>query len=156
VNINATLIGQMLSFALFVWFTMKFVWPPLTKAMAERQQRIADGLAAAERGRRELELAQTKAAEILREAHADAGDVVAQAARRASEILEQARDDARAEGQRLITSARVEIEQLVNKAREELRAHTSAAAVAAAARILEREIDARSHQKLLDDLVKQI
>lgn len=155
-NINATLIGQMLSFALFVWFTMKFVWPPLTKAMAERQQRIADGLAAAERGRRELELAQTKAAEILREAHADAGDVVAQAARRASEILEQARDDARAEGQRLITSARVEIEQLVNKAREELRAHTSAAAVAAAARILEREIDARSHQKLLDDLVKQI
>jgi F-type H+-transporting ATPase subunit b len=156
VNINATLIGQMLSFALLVWFTMKFVWPPLTKALAERQQRIADGLAAAERGRQELELAQKKAVEILHEAHADAADVLAQTARRATEIIEQAKGEARAEGERLVAAARAEIEQMTHRAREQLRAETSAAAIAAAGKILEREIDARTHQKLLSELVSQI
>jgi len=156
VEINATLIGQMVSFALLVWFTMKFVWPPLTRAMEERQGRIADGLAAAERGRQELEIAQRRATEILREAHADAADVMAQAARRATEIIEQSKNDARAEGERIMASAQTEIEQMVNRAREQLRAEASAAAIAAAAKILEREIDPKTHQKLLSELVGQV
>ena len=155
-NINATLIGQMISFALLVWFTMKFVWPPVTKALAERQQRIADGLAAGERGRQELGLAQKKATEILHEAHADATDVLSQTARRATEIIEQAKNDARAEGERLTAAARIEIEQMTHRAREQLRAETSAAAIAVAGKILEREIDAKTHQKLLNDLVGQV
>ena len=155
-NINATLIGQMISFALLVWFTMKFVWPPLTKALAERQQRIADGLAAAERGKQELGLAQKKATEILHEAHADAADVLAQTARRAAEIIEQSKHEARAEGERQIAAARVELEQLTHHAREQLRAETSTAALAVAGKILEREIDAKTHRKLLNELVGQI
>jgi F-type H+-transporting ATPase subunit b len=156
VNINATLIGQMLSFALLVWFTMKFIWPPLTKALAARQQRIADGLDAAERGKQELSLAQKKATDILHEAHADAADVLAQTARRATEIIEQSKEEARAEGERQIAAARVEIEQMTHHAREQLRAETSAAAIAVAGKILEREIDAKTHQKLLNELVGQI
>ena len=155
-NINATLIGQMLSFALLVWFTMKFIWPPLTKALADRQQRIADGLDAAERGKQELGLAQKKATEILHEAHADAADVLAQTARRAAEIIEQSKEEARAEGERQLAAARVEIEQMTHHAREQLRAETSAAAIAVAGKILEREIDAKTHQKLLSELVGQI
>ncbi len=155
-NINATLIGQMISFALLVWFTMKFVWPPLTKALAERQQRIADGLAAAERGKQELSLAQKKATEILHEAHADAADMLAQTARRAAEIIEQSKHEARAEGERQIAAARVELEQMTHRAREQLRAETSTAALAVAGKILEREIDAKTHQKLLNELVGQI
>ena len=155
-NINATLFGQMISFALLVWFTMKFVWPPVTKALAERQQRIADGLAAAERGKQELGLAQKKATEILHEAHADAADVLAQTARRAAEIIEQSKDEARAEGERQIAAAQVEIEQMTHHAREQLRAETSTAALAVAGKILEREIDAKTHQKLLNELVGQI
>ena len=155
-NINATLIGQMISFALLVWFTMKFVWPPVTKALAERQQRIADGLAAAERGKQELGLAQKKATEILHEAHADAADVLAQTARRAAEIIEQSKNEARAEGERQIAAARVEIEQMTHHAREQLRAETSTAALAVAGKILQREIDAKTHRKLLNELVGQI
>jgi len=156
VNINATLIGQMISFALLVWFTMKFVWPPVTKALAERQQRIADGLAAGERGKQELGLAQKKATEILHEAHADAADVLAQTARRAAEIIEQSKHEARAEGERQIAAARVEIEQMTHHAREQLRAETSTAALAVAGKILQREIDAKTHRKLLNELVGQI
>jgi F-type H+-transporting ATPase subunit b len=156
VNITATLFGQMISFALLVWFTMKFVWPPVTKALAERQQRIADGLAAGERGKQEFGLAQKKATEILHEAHADAADVLAQTARRAAEIIEQSKNEARAEGERQIAAARVEIEQLTHHAREQLRAETSIAAIAVAGKILEREIDAKTHQKLLNELVGQI
>ena len=155
-NINATLIGQMISFALLVWFTMKFVWPPVTKALAERQQRIADGLAAGERGKQELGLAQKKATEILHEAHADATDILAQTARRAAEIIEQSKHEARAEGERQIAAARVEIEQLTYHAREQLRAETSTAALAVAGKILQREIDAKTHRKLLNELVGQI
>ena len=155
-NINATLIGQMISFALLVWFTMKYVWPPLTKALAERQQRIADGLAAAERGQQELGLAQKKATEILHEAHADAADVLAQTARRATETIEQAKSDAHAEGDRLLAAARAEIEQMTHRAREQLRADVATLAVAGAARILEKEIDAKAHAKLLDAVVRQL
>jgi len=155
-NINLTLIAQAATFGLFLWFTARFVWPPLTRAIAERQAQIADGLESAERGKRELELAQKKAVQIIQDARADAADVVAQAARHATELMDQAKGQARAEGERLIASAHIEIEQMVNRAREQLRAEASAAAIAAAGKILEREIDPKTHQKLLSELVGQI
>ena len=155
-NINLTLIAQVVTFALFLWFTARFVWPPLTRAIADRQARIADGLEAAERGKRELELAQKKAVQILQDARADAADVIGQGARHATELVDQAKGQARAEGERLIASAQIEIEQMVNRAREQLRSEASAAAIAAAGKILEREIDPKTHQKLLSDLVRQI
>jgi F-type H+-transporting ATPase subunit b len=156
VNINATLLGQMITFALLVWFTMKYVWPPLTSALEERRARIADGLAAAERGTHELELAHKRSAEVLRTARQEAVDVIAQANKRATEIIEEAKADARTEGERLMGAARAEIEQELNRAKEDLRKEVGALALAGAARILEREIDPKAHRDLLDNLVAQI
>lgn len=155
-NINITLLGQMVSFALLVWFTMKFVWPPLTRAMAERQQRIADGLAAAERGRHEFEVAQSKALQILHEAHEDAADVLAQAASRATELIEQAKNDARTDGARLLAAARTEIGVEINRAREHLRAQVAQLVIAAAAKILEKEIDRDAHAHLVASVIKKL
>ena len=155
-NINITLLGQMVSFALLVWFTMKFVWPPLTRAMAERQQRIADGLAAAERGRHEFEVAQKKALQILHEAHEDAADVLAQAASRATELIEQAKNDARADGERLLAAARAEIGFEINRAREHLRAQVAQLVIAGAAKILEKEIDHAAHAHLVASVIKKL
>lgn len=155
-NINATLLGQMITFALLVWFTMRFVWPPLTKALEERRARIADGLAASERGVHELELAQKRAGDMLREARQHAADVVAQANKRATEIIEEAKTEARAEGERLIMAARAEIDQEINRAKEQLRADVVAIALAGAAKILEREIDTKAHRDILDKLAAQI
>lgn len=155
-NINITLLGQMITFALLVWFTMKLVWPPLMRAMAERQKTIADGLAEAERGRHELELAHKKGAEILREAREDAAGVIAEAGKRASSLIEDAKNQARAEGERLIAAARAEIELEASRAKESLRTAVAELAVAGAARILEKEIDKAAHAKLLDDIVKKL
>ncbi len=155
-NINATLLGQMITFALLVWFTMRYVWPPLTKALEERRARIADGLAAAERGVHELELAQKRAGDVLREARQHAADVVAQANKRATEIIEEAKTEARAEGERLMIAARAEIGQEINRAKEQLRADVVTIALAGAAKILEREIDAKAHRDILDKLAAQI
>ncbi|MFA7095603.1 MAG: F0F1 ATP synthase subunit B [Gammaproteobacteria bacterium] len=155
-NINATLLGQMITFALLVWFTMKFVWPPLTRALEARRTRIADGLAAAERGAHELELAQKRAGEMLREARQQAADLVAQANKRAAEIIEEAKNEARAEGERLLTAARAEIDQEINRAKEQLRAEVVTIALAGASKILEREIDANAHRDILDKLVAEI
>lgn len=155
-NINATLLGQMITFALLVWFTMKYVWPPLTKALEERRVRIADGLAAAERGVHELELAQKRAGDMLREARQHAADVMAQANKRATEIIEEAKADARAEGERLMMAARAEVDQEINRAKEQLRADVVTIALAGAAKILEREIDAKAHRDILDKLAAQI
>lgn len=155
-NINATLLGQMITFALLVWFTMKYVWPPLTKALEERRARIADGLAAADRGAHELELAQKRAGDVLREARQQAADVLAQANKRATEIVEEAKNDARAEGERLLVAARAEIDQEVNRAKEQLRADVVAIALAGAGKILEREIDATAHRDILDKLAAEI
>jgi F-type H+-transporting ATPase subunit b len=155
-NINATLFLQMIAFAAFVWFCMKFVWPPIVGALAERKSKIAEGLAAAERGHREQELGQKRAKEIMQGAKQQAAEIVSQAQRRASEIVEEAKVDARAEGERLVAAAKAEIDQETNRAREELREKVAELAVAAAGRILEKEIDAKAHKSLVDSFAKQI
>ncbi len=155
-NINLTLIAQLASFAVFVWFTMKFVWPPLLKALEERKAKIADGLAAAERGHHEKELAEKAAKEKLHEAKLQAAEIVARAERRAAEIVDEAKEQARAEGERILAAARAEIDQELNKAREALRAKVGELAVAGAEKILRREIDAQAHKEILDELARQI
>jgi F-type H+-transporting ATPase subunit b len=157
VNINLfTLIGQMISFALFVWFTMKYVWPPLMRAMEERRKLIADGLAAGERGHHEFELSQQKATEALREAREHAADMLVEAGKRAGQILDEAKKQAKEEGERLITAMRVEAEHERNAAREQLRQAVAELAVAGAAKILEKEIDAKAHARLLDGVIKEL
>lgn len=155
-NINATLIGQMIVFIIFVWFCMKFVWPPIMAALQERTGKIADGLAAAERGKHEQELAEQRAKDLLKEAKEEASGIIAQAQKRASEIVDEAKDNARGEGERLITAANAEIEQEVNRAREHLRGQVVSIAVAGAAKVLNKEIDDSSHDALLQDLVAEI
>lgn len=155
-GINATLIGQMITFALLVWFTMKFVWPPLTAAMKERQQKIADGLAAAQRGHQEKTLAENKATEILKEAKAQSSEILGRAEKRSSEIIDEAKGEAREEGERLLALARSEVEQEMIRAREALRAEVALLAVAGAEQILAKEVDASAHSKLLDNLARQL
>ncbi len=155
-NINITLIGQMITFALLVWFTMKFVWPPIMRAMAERQKTIADGLAQAERGKHDLGLAQKKAADILRIARDDAAVLMTDAGKRAGSLIEEAKSQARSEGERLLAAAKAEIELEVSRAREHLRRAVADLAVASAGKVLEKEIDAKAHGKLLDDMIKKL
>ncbi len=155
-NINMTLIGQTISFIFFVWFCMKFIWPPLMAALDERQKKIADGLAAAERGQKDQELAQAKAKEVLHEAKEQAADIIGHAQKRASEIVDEAKEDAKAEGERILTAARAEIEQEVNRAKEQLRGQVVSLAVAGASKVLAKEIDEKAHDALLDDLVSNL
>jgi len=156
VNINATLLGQAITFAILIWFTMKFVWPPLMAAMAERAKTIADGLAAAERGKHDLELAEKRAAEILRLGKEKASEIIAASEKRASEIIEEAKSSARAEGDRILVAAKADIDQEVFRAKEQLRTQVTAVALAGAGKILGREIDAKAHNDLLDKLVAEI
>ncbi len=151
-NINLTLIGQTISFIIFVWFCMKFIWPPIVNALEERKKQIADGLAAAERGQHEQKLAEQRASEKLREAKEKAQEIIAQAERRASEIVEESKGQARTEGERLLEAAQAEIEQEFNRAREALRAQVVSLAVSGAGKVLEREIDAKAHDGLLNEL----
>jgi F-type H+-transporting ATPase subunit b len=155
-NINATLIAQAISFAFFVWFCMKFVWPPIMNALEERKKKIADGLAAAERGKHEQELAEQRATEVIGEAKQEASNIIAQAQKRASEIVEEAKDTARTEADRIVASANAEIEQEVNRAKEHLRGQVVSIAVAGAGKVLNRELDDKAHDDLLKDLVTQI
>ncbi len=155
-NVTATLIVQIFTFALLVWFIMRFLWGPLTSLMEERQRRIADGLAAAEKGKHDLELAEKRATDVLRKAKAQASDILAQAERRAAEIVDEARGEARVEAERILTAARSDIEQERNRAREDLRASVGNLVVMGASKILEKEIDARAHARLLADAVKQL
>lgn len=155
-NINLTLIGQSITFIVFVWFCMKFVWPPVMAALNERKQKIADGLAAAEKGKHDEELAKERAAEVLKEAKAQAQEIINGAEKRASQIVEEAKDTARTEGERLLTAANAEIEQEVNRARENLRGEVVSLAVAGAGRVLKREIDEKANEDLLKDLVAQL
>jgi len=155
-NINLTLFGQMVSFAVFVWFTMKFVWPPIVKALADRQAKIAEGLAAAERGQHEQELAQKRATEVIHEAKGQAGDIIGLAQKRAAAIVEEAKDDAKAEGKRQLAAAVAEIEKEKNRVKEGLREQVAQLAIAAAEKILKKEIDAAQHKSLLDSVAKQI
>ncbi len=155
-NINATIIGQSIAFAFFVWFCMKYVWPPLIGALNERQKKIADGLAAADKASTDLELAQAKAADELREAREQAQEILEQANRRASAIVEESKDDARKEGERLIVAARAEIEQEVNLAREQLRAQVASIAVAGASKVLGKQIDEAANSELVDQLAAEL
>jgi F-type H+-transporting ATPase subunit b len=155
-NINLTLIGQMLAFAVFVWFTMKYVWPPLAKAMDERKAKIAEGLAAAERGQVEQELAQRRATETLHEAKQQAAEIRAKAEKQAALIIEEARNKAKEEGSRQLASAMSEIEQETNKAREVLRSRVAELAVLGAEKILRKEIDAEAHKDIVESVANQI
>lgn len=155
-DINFTLIVQMLVFLAFVWFTMKFVWPPLAKAMEERQNKIADGLSAAERGRKELELAQHRVKDELKHAKVQAADIVDKATRRASQLIEEAKEDAKVEAQKQIKLAHEQLQQDVNRAKDALRKQVAELAVAGAELILKREIDEKANSSLLDNLIKEI
>lgn len=155
-GINATLIGQMITFIVFILFTMKFVWPPIKKAMDEREKRIADGLASADRGQHELELGKKKAAETIREAKQQAAEIIEQANRRSAEIVDEAREEGRRAADRERANAEVQIEQEVNQARTELRKQVSELAIQGASRILEREVDAKAHGAMLKKLADQL
>ena len=155
-NINATLIGQIITFAIFVWFCMKFVWPHLLGAMHEREKKIADGLDAANRAERDLELAKEKAASQLRESKEKAAEIIEQANKRANQIIDEAKETARAEGERLKAAAQSEIEQEVNRAKEALRKQVSELAVTGAAKILGKSVDAAAHADLLNKLADEL
>jgi len=155
-NINLTLVLQMIAFTAFVWFCMKFVWPPIVNALAERKAKIAEGLAAAERGHKEQELGAQRAAKTMKDAKTKAGDIVSQAQKRATEIIDEAKQDAREEGTRLVHAAQAEIEQETNRAREELRGKIAVLAIAAAEKILEKEIDPAAHGTIVDSFAQQL
>ena len=155
-NITVTLFAQMIAFGLLIWFVNKVMWGPLSGIMEARQKRIADGLAAAEKGKHEEVLAKKKAVEVLKEAKDQAAEVVAQGQKRASEIVEEAKENARTEGERIVTAANAEIEREINQAKEALRAQVASIAIAGAEKVLKREIDAKSHDALLNDLAAEI
>lgn len=155
-NINLTLLAQAVSFAILIWFTVKFVWPPLLNAIESRQKQIADGLAAGERGRHELELASKRASQELHDAKEKASAIIAQAEKRAAEIIEEAKGNAKVEGDRILTGAKAEIEQEVNRAKEGLRQQVSQLAVAGAEKILRREIDAKAHSDMLTAIANEL
>lgn len=155
-NINLTLIGQTIAFAVFVWFCMKFVWPPLMAALEERRKKIADGLDAANRAERDLELAQEKAMQQLREGKEEAAQLIEQANKRANQIIDEAKEAAQAEGDRIKAGAQAEIDQQVNRAKEALRSQVATLAVAGAAQILERSVDENAHKELLDKLASEL
>lgn len=155
-NITVTLLAQMIAFALLIWFVNKVMWGPLSGIMEARQKRIADGLAAAEKGKHEQELAEKRAKEVLKEAKDQAAEIVAQGQKRAAEIVEEAKETARSEGERIVAAANAEIEREVNQAKEVLRAQVAVLAVAGAEKVLKREIDAKAHDALLSDVAAQI
>ncbi len=155
-NVTATIFGQIFTFAVLVWFVMRYLWEPIIRMLEDRKKRIADGLAAADRGHHEKELAEKRAKELLQKAKEQAGEIIAQAQRRAAEIVEESKDDARAEGQRLITAAQAEIEQLLNQTKEQLRHQVVGLALAGAEQILAREVDSNEHNKMLEKLARQL
>ena len=155
-NFNATLIGQSITFIFFVWFCMKFVWPPIMNALETRKKQIADGLAAADRGKHELELAAKKAGDNMRDAKAQAAEVIAQAEKRAAQIIEDAKTAAKEEGDRQLAAAQANIEQEANRARESLREQVAMLAVAGAEKILRREVNAQTHADLLAQLKAEL
>jgi F-type H+-transporting ATPase subunit b len=155
-NFNLTLITQALVFAAFIWFTVKFVWPPLLRAIETRQKTIADGLAAAEQGRKALEVSTKQADESISQARSRAAEVITLAEKRAAQMIEEARNAAKEEGNREKAAAKAEIEQQVTRAREQLRDQVASLAVAGAEKILRREVDARAHGELLDSIKKQL
>lgn len=155
-NINFTLISQALAFSIFIWFTIKYVWPPLMQAIEERQKIIADGLAAGERGKQDLELASQRSVEVLKETKQRATDIITQAEKRASEIVDEAKLSAKQESERILVGAKAEIEHEVFSTKEMLRQQVAEIAVAGAAKILRREVDAKAHADLLASIEEEI
>ena len=155
-SINATLIGQAIWFAIFIWITMKYVWPPLQKAMADRQAQIADGLAAAERGKHEQELAAKRSADTMRVAKEKSAELVAQAEKRAQHIIEEAKGNAKVEADKVVAGAKAEIDQEVERAKQHLRERVAELAVAGAEKILRKEINASVHAEMLGALKQDL
>lgn len=155
-DINLTILGQTIAFILFVWFCMKFVWPPLMAAIEKRQQEIADGLSSAERAKKDLDLAQSKAMEQIKEAKHQAAEIIEQANKRRAQIIEEANHDAMAEREKILTQAKAEIEAERNRAKEELRKQVAVLAVAGAEKILERQIDKAANSALVEKLVAEL
>jgi F-type H+-transporting ATPase subunit b len=155
-NITATLFAQAAVFALFIAFTVKFIWPYMLRAIEARQKTIADGLAAAEQGRRSLETSTRQAEDALAQARGRAGEILSQAEKRAAQLIDEARNAAKEEGGREMAAAKAEIAQELTRAREQLRDHVASLAVAGAEKILRREIDAKAHGELLDSIKKQL
>lgn len=155
-NINLTIIGQLLAFSVFVWFTMRFVWPPLSDALETRRKKIAEGLAAAERGQNEQRLAEERAKEVIKQAKQQATEIIAAAQKRSNDMVEESKTTAREEGERIKEAAHADIEQEVNRAREELRRQLARLVVQGAEQILAKEIDAKVHGDLLKDLAKSL
>ncbi len=155
-NINLTLIAQAISFALFILFTVKFVWPPLMKAIEDRQKQIADGLAAGERGKQQLEASGKRASEEIGKARERAAEIVAHAEQRATQMIEAAKGAAKEEGNREKAAAKAEIEQEASRAREALREQVAALVVSGAEKILQREVNAQAHAELLAQLKQEL
>ena len=155
-DINLTLIGQTIAMIVFVWFCMKFIWPPIINAIEERQEQIAEGLAAAEKGQDKLLQAQAEAGEIVSDARKQATSILDQAHARANEIVAEGKSDGVKERERQLAAAKAEIEQESNKAREELRGQVSAIAIASAEKILQREIDDKAHEDILGKLAQEL
>jgi F-type H+-transporting ATPase subunit b len=155
-NLNLTLVAQAITFAAFIWFTVKFVWPHMMRAIETRQKTIADGLAAAEQGRRALETSNKQADDEIRRARERAAEIISQAEKRTAQMIEEARGTAKEEGNREKAAAKAEIEQQVTRAREQLRDRVASLAVAGAEKILRREVDAKAHGELLDSIKKQL
>ena len=155
-NITATLFAQAAVFALFIAFTVKFIWPYMLRAIETRQKTIADGLAAAEQGRRSLETSTRQAEDTLAQARGRAGEILSQAEKRAAQLVDEARNAAKEEGSRGMAAAKAEIAQELTRAREQLRDHVASLAVAGAEKILRREIDAKAHAELLDSIKQQL
>lgn len=153
-NINLTLIGQSIVFIFFVWFTMKFVWPPIMEALEARKKEIADGLAAGERGKNDLKLAEKRAIEVIKGGKDKAAEIINNAERHATEIVDGAKDRAKHEADKIVQAGQAEIEQETNQAREVLRGQVSDIVMAAAGKVLEKEIDSKAHAKLITDMVK--
>lgn len=153
---NATLLGQAISFVLFVWFCMKYVWPPLMEAIEKRQKDISDGLAAADRAAKDLNLAQANASDQLKEAKKAASEIIESANKRKNQIIEESQTEAQAERQKILDQARAEIETERNRVRDELRKQVAVLAVAGAEKILERSIDKKTHQDILDDITAKL
>ena len=155
-DFNATLIGQTIAMIVFVWFCMKFIWPPMMQAIEERRESIADGIAAADKAQKDLENAQVKVDELIAEARSKAQQIVDNASHQGAGIVEEAKKSAAAAGERLKEAARTDIEQERNRARDELRGEVVNIAVAGASKLLEKEIDREAHSQLLDKLVAEL
>lgn len=155
-NINLTIIGQAIAFAIFVIFCMKYVWPPITAALAERKKKIAEGLDAADRAERDLQLAKEKAAADMRQSKEEAAAIIEQANKRANQIIDEAKEQAREEAERVKASAQADIEQEANRAKEALRAQVAVLAVAGAEKILEASIDEQAHAQLVEKLAAEL